>query len=376
MFVTTSRVDLVVVGGGVIGLASAWRAAQSGRSVAVVDPAPGRGAAWVAAGMLAPASEASFGEERLVALLLEGANEWASFATDLEKATGCDIGYRRTGTLLMGHDSSDRSEVARTAAFQRSIGLDLTELDREALMAIEPNLAPGFRSAVLLEGDHQVNNRGLVSALIRALDQSDVRMIPLSAAEIVPGSAESTVVLDDGSTVVGSAVLLALGAHTSSIKGIDPAQIPTIRPVKGHILRLKGAAPLLAHTVRAVVKGRSVYLVPRSDGELVVGATVEERGFDITVQAGEVFRLLEDARRVLPGIDELELSDASAGLRPGSPDNVPTIAWIGGSTVALATGHYRNGILLAPLTATLVTSLLDGAVHPAMTLILDAHEEG
>ena len=173
-------------------------------------------------------------------------------------------------------------------------------------------------------------------------------------------------VLADGRRLRPDHVVLAAGTGLPAIGGLAGSGLPELRPVKGHILRLRtppgrraGTALLLARTVRGLVHGRSVYLVPRRDGSVVVGATVEERGDDTTVLAGAVHELLCDARAIVPGLDELELAEAAAGLRPATPDNTPRIGWTGMEGVVVAAGHYRNGILLAPLTAAAVVDLLD-----------------
>ena len=370
---TTSRADLLVAGGGVIGLTIAWEAAQRGRSVVLVDPLPGRGAAWVAAGMLAPSSEAHFGEEALVRLLVAGAGEWPAFAERLESASSMDVGYETTGTLLLASDGSDRNDLRRTLSFQRSLGLEVEELSSEQLSLLEPALAPGLRAAALVASDHQVSNRALLAALLEACRRAGVEFKPDLvcdiAAEGPPG-----VVLKSGELLEAQFVVLALGSRTGQLSSSVGLGLPTVRPVKGHVLRVKGRSPLLTHTIRAVVRGRPVYLVPRRDGEIVIGASVEERGFDESVQVGEVFRLLEDARRILPGLDELELVETATGLRPGSPDNVPTIAWTTRPGVAVATGHFRNGILLAPLTARLLLALFDDQPDAAQVFLDAAHE--
>lgn len=352
--------DAIVVGGGVIGLSSAWRVASAGASVTVVDPSPGRGASWVAAGMLAPVTEATFGEEGLTALLVAAAARWPQFAADL----GADVGYRPCGTVVVAADASDRAVVDDLLAFQHSLGLEAERLSASDCRRLEPALAPGVRGGALVPGDHQVDNRLLVAALLEACQDAGVTMVARAATgiEVGPDGSAAGVRLDDATVLGAGAVVVAAGAETARLGGVPAGTLPAVRPVKGHVVRLRGPEPLLARTVRGLVHGRPCYLVPRRDGSLVVGATAEERGFDRTVQAGAVHSLLDDARSLVPGIDELELVECLAGLRPGSPDNGPFVGWSAVARLAVAAGHYRNGILLTPITSDAVAALLAG--HP------------
>jgi len=358
--------DALFVGGGVIGLSAAWRASCSGLQVAVVDPEVGHGASWVAAGMLAPVTEAHFGEERLIALLVEGAAHWSTFAGELEAASGAGIGYRRCGTVMVALDASDRAAVDDLLTLQHALGLEATRLSGRACRELVPALAPGVRGGAEVPGDHQVDNRRLVAALLESLARREAATVAGRVIEVTRGRSGSAtgVRLADGTTLGAGAVVLCAGAETATVTGVPEGTLPPVRPVKGHVVRLRGATNLLPRTVRGLVRGRPCYLVPREDGSVVVGATSEERGFDRTVQAGSVHALLDDARALVPGIDELELVECLAGLRPGSPDNGPTVGWTGLRGLAVATGHYRNGILLAPLTAEAVVALLGGDPVP------------
>ena len=364
----SERRDLVVVGGGVIGLCCALEAAVHGWKVTVIDPDPGRGAGWAAAGMLAPTAEAHFGEEALVRLLAAGAAVWPAFAQDLGRRSNMDIGFRATGTLLVAKDGGDRAELRRVVDFQRSLDLAVTDLRSNQLRELEPSLSPQLAAGALLPDDHQVSNRRLLAALLAATTSQQVEFIREQAAALAWTSDVADVALSSGRTIDAKNVVVAMGARTSLMKAAI-GHLPTVRPVKGHILRLRGPEPILERTVRATVRGRSVYLVPRRDGELVVGATVEERGFDEKIQVGEVFGLLDDARRVVPGIDELELVESACGLRPATTTNAPIIERVDHGPIIVATGHYRNGILLAPLTSRLVLALLERREDPAAPLV-------
>jgi glycine oxidase len=356
--------DLAVVGGGVIGLAVAWRAAQAGLRVTVVDPAPGGGASWAAAGMLAPVTEVHYGEQPLLRLNLDAARRWPSFAAELEDAAGRAVGYRACGTLTVARDADDLAAIDDLYRFQRGLGLEVERLRGRECRSLEPGLAPGVRGGVLAPGDHQVDNRALVGALLAAVARAGVVLRPARVTGLrVVGERARGVVLDGGETLAAGAVVLAAGCHSGALDGLDPSLLPPVRPVKGQLLHLRGPAdaPLAQRNVRGV----EVYVVPRADGRVVVGATVEEQGFDRRVTAGAVHRLLRAASELLPDVEELELTETVAGLRPGSPDNAPLLGPTGLDGLLLASGHYRNGILLTPVSADAIAELLTAGRTPA-----------
>ena len=348
---------VVVVGGGVIGLSVAWRAASTGMDVVVVDPEPEQGAWRVAAGMLAPVTEVHYGEEDLLRLNLESARRYPEFVAAVEQAGGRPTGYRRSGTLTVARDADDLAAIDELVAYQRGLGLDVERLRSRELRRLEPALAPGVRGGARVPGDHQVDPRRLVAALREAGRRSGVVGRTGVAVAVRTGAVE----LADGEEVGADAVVVAAGCWSSGLGGLLPAGV--VRPVKGQILRLRGAAgrPLAGHNVR----GLDAYLVFRDGGEVVVGATVEERGFDTTVTGGAVHDLLRAALELVPDVGELELVEVAAGLRPGTPDNAPLIGASTVDGVVLATGHYRNGILLAPVTASGVVELLATGEVPA-----------
>ena len=357
-----ARADLVVVGGGVIGLAVAWRAARSGRRVTVVDPAAGEAASSVAAGMLAPVAESSFGEEPLLRLNLLAAARFPAFAAELEAAAGAGVGVRREGTLSVAHDVGDRAVLARMAGLRRSYGLVADELDAAACRRLEPFLSADVQGGVLSVGDWSVDNRRYLAALRTAATGAGVAVVTGRAARIdVARGHVGGVTLADGAVLRAPAVVIAAGAWSSTIEGVPPGL--RVRPVKGQLLRLRLPAdlpPVLERTVRGTVRGGDVYLVPRADGEVVVGATSEERGFDRTVTAGAVHDLLRDATALVPVLGELRLAETCAGLRPGTADNGPVVGGTDVDGLVVATGHYRNGVLLSAATADAVAALLDG----------------
>lgn len=345
------------MGGGIIGLVTAWRTAQRGLSVAVVDPEPGGGAAQVAAGMLAAVTELHHGEQTLLALNLESARRYPDFAAELAEASDRgvgDLGYRACGTLAVALDSDDRAHLRELHALQCRSGLESQWLSGRECRRLEPMLAPGVRGGLRVDGDHQVDPRRLAAALLVACERAGVIFHRGWAKRLsVVRDRAGGVVLGDGTELHADQVVLAAGSLSGRLAGVPDDVLPPVRPVKGQVLRLtvpKAYAPFLSRTVRAVVRGGALYLVPRENGELVVGATSEELGWDTTVTAGGVYELLRDAHELVPGITELPLTETRAGLRPGSPDNAPLLGPTRLPGLQLATGHYRNGVLLTPLT--------------------------
>jgi glycine oxidase len=356
--------DVVVAGGGVIGTAIAWRAAVTGLDVVLVDPACGEAASQVAAGMLAPVSEALFGEGALLAINLLAVQRFPAFAAELEEVTGLDVGLRREGTLAIAYDPGDFTALMRLTAFRRSAGLDAEELDNRACRGLEPFLTPDVQGGVLFAGDWSVNNRRYTAALRAAMTAGGVRLSRDRVTEArVQGGRVRGVRLAGGDAIDAAMVVVAAGWESGAVAGLPDPLRAAVRPVKGQLLRLRhpaGMPPVISHTIRATVRGADLYLVPRADGELIVGATSEERGPDRTVTAGAVHDLLHDAMSVLPVTSELLLAETCAGLRPGTPDNGPIVGGCGVDGLMLATGHYRNGILMSAVTADAVVACLAG----------------
>jgi glycine oxidase len=349
--------DLVVIGGGVIGLAVAWRAAESGMRVVVVERGElGRQASHVAAGMLAPVAEASFAERDLLVLGLESAARWPAFARELLDCGGLDPGLRECGTLLVAPDRDQAAALDRELGLRESLGLAVRRLRPSEARRLEPGLAPAINAALDVPGDHAVDPRALVAALAAAAAAAGVTLRPREpvAGLLVEDGVAAGVIHESGERVAAGAVVAAAGCWSGALEGIPrEARVP-VRPVKGQILRLRD--PSGPGLLTRVVRTEEAYLVPRGDGRYVLGATMEERGFDTTVTAGAVHELLRGAADVLPGIWELELEEAAAGLRPGTPDNAPVLGPSMLPGLHWATGHHRNGILLAPVTADLVVA--------------------
>lgn len=358
----TRTPDVLVIGGGIIGLVTAWRAAQRGFATAVVDPEPGGGAAQVAAGMLAAVTELHYGEQTLLGLNLESARRYPDFAAELSEATGHDLGYRRCGTLAVALDADDRAHLRELHALQQRSGLDSEWLTGRECRRLEPMLAPSVRGGLRVDGDHQIDPRRLASALVTACERAGVVFHRVWAERLnVRGERAAGVRTADGADLAAGLVVLAAGSLSGRLAGVPTHVVPPVRPVKGQVLRLtvpRQYAPFLSRTVRAVVRGSHVYLVPRENGELVVGATSEEMGWDTTVTAGGVYELLRDAHELVPGLTELPLTETRAGLRPGSPDNAPLLGPTGLDGLLVATGHHRNGVLLTPVTGDVMAHVL------------------
>ncbi|CAN5696663.1 glycine oxidase ThiO [soil metagenome] len=349
--------DVVVVGGGVIGLGIAWRAAASGLDVVVVDDAPGRGASWAAAGMLAPVSEAHAGEEGLLALGLASNERYPSFIAELEEVSGRDAGFRTCGTLVAARDRDHNAVLDELFSLHREHGMGAERLRARDCRRLEPGLSPRVSGGILVERDDQVDNRALVRALLEACERSGVELRRAKVAALRTSRDRVTgVALDDGSAIATERVVLCAGCWSGTIDGIPSEARPPVRPVKGQLLHLRG--PEEPALVGRSIRGGDVYIVPRADGRIVVGATVEEQSFDTRVTAGAVLELLRQAYEVVPGIAELELTEIAVGLRPGSPDNAPLLGPAVLRGLTIATGHHRSGILLAPITADAIAELL------------------
>jgi glycine oxidase len=356
--------DVAVVGGGIIGLVTAWRAAQRGLSTTVVDPEPGGGAARVAAGMLAAVTELHYGEESLLALNLASSARYPDFAAELEEASGQEIGYRSCGTLAVALDADDRAHLRELHALQRRCGLESQWLTGRECRRLEPMLSPSVRGGLRVDGDHQTDPRRLATALLLACERAGVAFRRAAAVRLkVTAGRAAGVTLDDGTAVEAGQTVLATGSWASRMEGVPRELLPPVRPVKGQVLRLRmpgssAYGPFLSRTVRAIVRGGHIYLVPRADGELVIGATSEELGWDTTVTAGGVYELLRDAHELTPGLTELPLTETSAGLRPATPDNAPLLGPTALPDLHVAAGHYRNGVLLTPVTGDAMGELL------------------
>ena len=358
--------DVVIIGAGVIGLSIAWRLAAGGASVAVFDRgAAGAGASHAAAGMLAACVEAEPGEEALVALGRASQARWPAFAAELQQASGIDVGLRSEGTLVVALTADDQARLHHQLILQQKLGLPLQWISAADPRRREPHLAGKLAGAVLSPEDTQVDNRKLAAALRIAVIAAGAHINehrPVRAISLI-GERADGVLLADGTKVAADVVVLAAGAWSRSIAGMPPELRPPVRPIKGQMLalRMDAAAPLVTHVVWAP----GAYLVPRRDGRLLVGATVEEKGYDTSLTAGGMLTLLEAAWRAIPAVEELPIEEMWVGHRPGSRDDAPILGAAPIRGLVYATGHHRNGILLAPVTADAIARLvLDGLAEP------------
>jgi glycine oxidase len=352
---TFNSPDVAVIGGGVIGLAIAWRAAVRGlRPIVLERGRVGAGTSFHAAGMIAPASEATPGEEPLLALGQDSAARYPEFVAGLEAdAGGESVGYRRCGTLLVARDGDEAEALERELALRTRSSLDARRLRPSEARRLEPALAPALRLALELPDDHAVDPRALCAALARAVVHRGGQVREGTA---VAGLDAAGVVLEDGSRLTAEHVVIAGGVWSDALDGVGDGV--GLRPVKGQIMRLHDpAGPGL---LERVIRFGAAYVVPRGDGRYVIGATSEERGFDTTVTAGAAYELLREAGELVPGISELVLDEFTAGLRPATPDSLPAIGPSATANVWWATGHFRGGVLLAPATAELMVGMLCG----------------
>lgn len=382
----STSTDVVIVGGGIIGLAIAWRARERGLAVTLLErDTIGQGTSRVAAGMLAPVAEVEFGRDgrRLLEMGLRSARMWPEFAAELERASEQEVGLRRTGTLVLARDDDEARELERQLDYRLQLGLRARRLRPSVAREHEPAIAPTVRLAIEAPDDHSVDPRRVLAALRRACELAGVVIREGAEVESIAldGSGERVegVMLvggrgpaqrgpaQRGSGGSGSArrlhareVVIAAGPWSARIGGVPPGARVDVRPVKGQILRLRDpAGPGL---LTRVVRWQGGYVVPRGDGRYVLGASVEERGFDLEPTAGAVYELLRDCGELVPGVDELRIEELSVGLRPGTPDNTPILGRATVDGLVWATGHYRNGILLAPLTAEIVVEELTGVL--------------
>ncbi len=364
--------EVAVVGGGVVGLACAWRARQRGLSTVLLErERAGAGASGVAAGMLAPVTEADFGEQSLLGLNLAGLRRWAPFAAELSERSGLEPEYRESGALVVAADRDDAEELRRLADLQASLGLDADWLSGRECRRLEPGLSPRVPGGIEAPREAHVDPGATVEALRAAFLAAGGELLEGVGVEEVrldaTGSRVAGLALGNEQYVEVEQMVGAAGTWSGLLEGLPSEVVPPVRPVKGQILTLRateGRAPLAGRLVRTP----RCYVVTRRDGRVVVGATTEERGFDVRVTAEGVFRLLEAAREVLPDVDELDFVAARAGLRPVTPDNAPVVGRTEIDGLLWATGHGRNGVLLAPITAEGIAACLSGEDAPEAVL--------
>jgi glycine oxidase len=364
----SDHLDIAIIGAGVIGLGIAWRLAARGISVAVFDRgAAGAGASHAAAGMLAACAEAEPGEQALIALGRQSQALWSDFAAELLQASGIDVDLRCEATMVLALTTDDQAVLKHRLIFQQQLGLPVQWLSAAEARGCEPHLGSQVTGAVWSPEDHQVDNRKLVAALRIAAERAGAVIREHQAVAEISTSAGRVdgIVLASGAKVHARKVVLAAGAWSRGIGGLAPELRPPVRPIKGQTLavHMDPSAPLLTRVLWAP----GAYLVPRRDGRLIIGATMEERGFDTSLTAGGILSLLEAAWRAVPGIEELPIEEMWVGHRPGSRDDAPILGAASIEGLIYAAGHYRNGILLTPITANAIAQLvLDGTVDSAL----------
>lgn len=348
--------DVVVVGAGIIGCAIARELARKRVGVVVVDrDRPGRHASWAAAGMLAPQAESDDRNE-LLSFLLRARALFPDLVRNLEEETGVDVGYDTTGMLLVALNEDDGDALRERYEWQFSEGLAVERLTDAEVQRLEPGLSLEVRSALRFAGDHRVDNRLLTHALWQAAERAGARFLTGSAARRIRATGERLVVeLDRGESLEAAVVVLAAGSWSGRIEGL-PRAVP-VEPIHGQLISFDADPASFQHSV-ASPRG---YLVPRADGRLIAGTTAEKVGFRTTVTRAGLDRITTLALEIAPDLAGVPVGAHWSGLRPGTPDGLPILGrdpdW---PNLIYATGHYRNGILLAPLTAQIIGDLVQG----------------
>ena len=358
-----SNPGVIIVGGGVIGLSIGWQLAKAGCGVSIYErDYAGRSASWSAAGMLAPLAEVHFEEKALLQLGSLSLQMYPEWVETLESDSRTSVGYRTEGTLIVGIERDDARELEHVYESQQFLNLPCKWLSGGEAREIEPLLSPKVTAAISSPSDHQVDNRLMVDALIAAYQRAGGSLYentPVEKVEIRDAKASGVWV--DGVLEQGDVIVLAAGCWSNEIEGLPAVVKPPLRPIKGQILALQMEAGVILEKVIRTTRAKyptDVYLVPKDDGRLVIGATCEEMGFDTRLTAGGLFELLRGAWEAVPGVYDLPVIETWTGLRPGSRDNAPILGETAVENLVMATGHYRNGILLAPVTAREITSLV------------------
>ena len=354
---------IIIIGGGVIGLGIGWQLARAGAAVTIYERSEaGRAASWAAAGMLAPLAEAHSEEPELLKLGSQSLARYPQWVSELEADARMSIGYRVEGTLIVGLEPDDTHQLQHLYTSQQDLGLNVEWLTGREAREIEPTLSPRVTAAIRCATDHQVDNRLMVKALQRAYQARGGVLHENSTIEkIVIENGVATGVQTQDGFQTADVLILAAGCWSAQVVGLPDTIIPPVRPVKGQMLALQMEAGITVKNVIRTIRARystSVYLVPRTDGRLIVGATSEEMGFDTRLTAGGVFELLRGAWEAVPGVYELPILETWTGLRPGSRDNAPILGKTPVENLIYATGHYRNGILLTPITAYEIANLI------------------
>lgn len=356
--------QIIIIGAGVAGLGVGWQLAKAGVQVTVFErDTVGCGASGAAAGMLAPNSEVAFEEDELLRLGLKSLALYPDFVAELEEAAGMSVDYRDEGTLMVALDPDDARKLDHVHAYRQKLGLDARKLDAAQVRALEPGLTPTLHSALHIPSDHQVSPALITRALAEALRRAGGEIIERCAVDeiVVSDAGVRAVITEHGERVDCDQILLAAGAWSKKISGLPPKTLPSVRPVRGQMIAIALGEPAIC---RHVIRAPDAYLVPKSSGHLLIGSTMEERGFDQLPTAGGIFELLRGAWEALPGIYDQHLLDTWVGFRPISLDNLPVLGKSQVDGLWLAMGHGRNGILLTPASALGLSEAILGAETP------------
>lgn len=359
--------DTLIIGGGIIGLGIGWRLAQRGQAVTILERGQaGREASWAAAGLLAPATEVHFQEDRNLKLGLESMRLYPEFVAELESYTGMRVDYRTEGAIAVAATADDAADLHALYEYQRELGLPVRKLSGAEARELEPALSPYITSGVFCPMDHHIDNRLLVDALKAAYLKAGGTLLEhteVSRVDIDGGSYRG--VEAGGQYHTSRRLLIAAGSWSGLLPGLPERVRPPVRPVKGQLFSVRAPGPdFLKHFIRSP----RLYIAPKSDGRIVMGATVEEMGFNRDLTAGAFYSLLKEAWDHLPGVYELPILELWCGFRPGSRDNSPLLGETAVPGVFLATGHYRNGILFTPVTAYGMSQVLLGEGVPEILL--------
>jgi glycine oxidase len=354
--------DVLIVGGGVMGCAIALRLRQAGMKVTVLERSiPGAEASSAAAGILAPQMEAD-GPGPFLELCLRSRALYGALATELRELTGVDIAYLPCGVLKTAFSEAQLHHLEATAAWQKALGLRAELLDGKQARELEPKLSPGALAAVHFPDDHQVDNRLLVRALSMAAARAGATFRGGYVRGVLEQNGCAAGVDLDGELLPAGAVIVAAGSWSGLVHGtaLDPR---VVRPARGQMLELQTRLPVTSH----ILTSEKGYLVPRMDGRLIAGSTMEFAGFDKQVTAEGLSRILSMALELCPALATASVTDSWAGFRPYTEDQLPILGPGPLPGLFLATGHFRNGILLAPITAKLLTQCLLGE-RPSLDL--------